>query len=108
MDVLIAIVSGMVLLIGAAFVLIGGIGLLRMPDFFTRLHAAGVTDTMGAGFILVGLALYSGVNLVTVKLLLILLFLLFTSPVSSHALARAALIGGRQPLTFDHKEGEAP
>ncbi|MBT5414545.1 MAG: monovalent cation/H(+) antiporter subunit G [Rhodospirillaceae bacterium] len=82
------------LLAGAFFCLVGGIGLLRMPDTFTRMHAAGVTDTMGAGLILVGLALHEGFTLVTVKLALILLFIVFSSPTATHALAQAALAGG--------------
>lgn len=86
------------LLTGAFFSLTGGIGLLRLPDLFTRLHAAGVTDTMGAGLILLGLMLQAGFGLVTVKLMLILGFLLFTSPTSTHALAKAARHGKLKPL----------
>jgi multicomponent Na+:H+ antiporter subunit G len=78
---------------------VGGIGFVRLPDFFTRLHAAGVTDTMGAGLILLGLMLQGGVSFVTVKLVLILVFLLFTSPTASHALAHAALVSGHKPWT---------
>ena len=63
------------LLAGSAFSLIGGVGLLRMPDFYTRSHAASLTDTLGATLILLGLALYSGANLVTVKLVFIFFFL---------------------------------
>ncbi|MEE9300973.1 MAG: monovalent cation/H(+) antiporter subunit G [Alphaproteobacteria bacterium] len=89
-----------ILLVGGSFFVVsGGIGLLRMPDFFTRLHAAGVTDTMGAGLILLGLMLQGGASFVTVKLVLILVFLLFTSPTASHALAHAALVGGHKPWT---------
>ena len=66
------------LLTGSLFVMAGGIGVLRFPDFFTRLHGAGVTDTMGAGMILVGLMFQAGLTQATLKLGLILLFLLFT------------------------------
>jgi len=82
---------------GGIFMVIGGIGLLRLPDFYTRLHAAGMTDTLGAGLILVGLALQSGLTLVTVKLLLTFGFLIFTSPTAAHALAKAAKHGKLQP-----------
>ncbi|MBL27144.1 MAG: cation:proton antiporter [Rhodospirillaceae bacterium] len=82
---------------GAFFLLVGGIGVLRMPDFFTRMHAAGITDTMGAGLVLIGLMIESGFTLNTAKLLLMLFFLLFTSPVSSHATAHAALLAGLKP-----------
>jgi multicomponent Na+:H+ antiporter subunit G len=79
-------------------VVVGGVGVLRMPDFFTRLHAAGITDTLAAGLVLIGLMFQGGFSQVTIKLVLILIFLLFTSPTSSHALAKAALADGLQPL----------
>jgi multicomponent Na+:H+ antiporter subunit G len=69
-----------------------------MPDFFTRLHAAGITDTLAAGLVLIGLMFQGGFSQVTVKLVLILMLLLFTSPTSSHALAKAALADGLDPL----------
>lgn len=89
--------SWVLLLAGGFFLLVGGIGLLRLPDFFTRVHAAGVTDTMGAGSILVGLMLQAGLTQASIKLVLIILFMLFTSPTASHALAQAALHGGLKP-----------
>lgn len=98
MQLLVDILSWALLLAGSGFVLIGGVGLLRMPDFFTRTHPAGITDTTGAGFILLGLALQAGFTLVAVKLLLILVLLVFTSPASTHATARAALAAGLRPL----------
>lgn len=92
------VISWICILVGALFALIGGLGLHRFPDFFTRLHAAGITDTLGAGLILLGLMVQAGFTLVTVKLLLILGFLLFTSPTATHALAKAALHGKQRPL----------
>ncbi|HPF57333.1 MAG TPA: monovalent cation/H(+) antiporter subunit G [Candidatus Competibacteraceae bacterium] len=89
--------SGLALLCGAFFVIVGGAGLLRMPDFYTRMHAAGVTDTLGAGLILLGLMLQAGWTLITAKLLLILIFLWLTSPTASHALVRAALSDPQNP-----------
>ena len=93
MNIIIDILGWILLIGGGFFVMVGGVGVIRMPDVFTRLHAAGVTDTLGAAMILIGLMLQSEarLSLITVKLLLILVFLLFTSPTSSHALARAAL-----------------
>jgi len=85
------------ILAGGLFTLVGGIGILRLPDFFTRLHGAGVTDTMGAGLILLGLALQAGLSLITVKLVLIFGFFLLTTPTAVHALAKAALHGGLRP-----------
>lgn len=91
------IVSWILIIAGSFFVATGGIGLLRMPDIFARLHAAGVTDTMGAGLILVGLMVQAGFSLVTVKLVLILIFFFLTGPTASHALAHAALLSGYRP-----------
>jgi len=84
---------------GAFFVMTGGLGLLRLPDVYCRIHAAGLTDTLGAGLMMVGLMLYAGATLVTVKLILVLVFLLFTSPTASHALAHAARLDGVVPWT---------
>jgi len=83
---------------GSVFVIIGGIGLLRFPDFYTRIHAAGITDTMGAWLILIGLMFHEGLNLNTAKLAILLFFLVTTSPLASHALAKAAFIRGLDPL----------
>lgn len=83
---------------GSFFAITGGIGVLRLPDVFTRLHASGMTDTMGAGLILTGLMLQAVPSLATVKLLLILAFLWMTSPVATHAVAHAALKRGIEPL----------
>jgi len=95
---LLDIASWALMLVGGAFCIIGAIGLLRMPDFFTRMHAASIVDTLGAAFILLGLMLQAGLSLVTVKLIAIGLLLFFTSPVSTHALARAALARGVEPV----------
>lgn len=92
------IVSGALLLAGSFFVVTGGVGVLRMPDVYTRSHAVGITDTLGAILILVGLAFQSGFTLVTVKILLILVFLLFTSPTASHALNHTAWERGLRPV----------
>lgn len=86
------------LLAGGFFCMVGGVGLIRMPDFYTRVHAAGVTETLGAGFILLGLILQAGLTLVTAKLLMIGLLLFLTSPASTHALTKAALVRGLQPF----------
>ena len=85
-----AIFSGILLLTGALFTVVGGVGILRMPDVFTRMHAAGITDTIGAGTTIAGLMLIAGWNLLLVKLAIVLLFLLLLNPTASHALARAA------------------
>lgn len=94
MSLAIDIATWCLLVIGSALTVIGGIGLLRMPDFYSRCHAAGLTDSGGAGFILIGLMLQSGFSLVTFKLLSVLVFVWLASPPSTHALARAAYARG--------------
>ena len=84
------VASWALLVAGSFFCLSGSLGVLRFPDFYTRCHAAGLTDTFGAVLILGGLALQSAAGPVTVRLALVTAFLLFTSPIASHALAKAA------------------
>jgi multicomponent Na+:H+ antiporter subunit G len=93
------------LLAGGFFCIVGSLGLLRMPDFYTRMHAASVIDTLGAGLILAGLMMQAGLTLVTVKLLMVGLLLFFASPTATHAIARAAMGRGLKPLL--HKEDES-
>jgi multicomponent Na+:H+ antiporter subunit G len=100
------VASWALLMAGSAFAVIGGIGIVRLPDFFTRMHGGGITDTMGATLILAGLLLQSPGWQVAVKLLIILAFLLITSPTSGHALAKAALANGLEPR-LDQREREA-
>ncbi len=99
--------SGLLVLAGAGFGVIGAIGVLRFPDLFTRMHAAGVTDTLCALLILTGLALKAGFTLALAKLFLILVFLWFTTPTATHALAKAAMHGGEKPLLDDDEEGSS-
>ncbi|MCX7893197.1 MAG: monovalent cation/H(+) antiporter subunit G [Burkholderiales bacterium] len=101
MSLAIDLASWALLVAGGFFCIVGGIGLIRMPDFYTRMHAASVTDTLGAGFMLAGMMLQAGLTLVTVKLALIGVLLFFTSPTATHALARAAMTRGVQPLLAD-------
>jgi len=109
------ILSAVFLITGSLFAIIGGIGVLRFPDFFSRLHGGGVTDTMGAGLIMLGLvfqAVKVGLDselgfapwLVMIKLLMILFFLFITSPTACHALARSAVADGLEPLVGDEEE----
>jgi multicomponent Na+:H+ antiporter subunit G len=90
-------VSWLLIGAGAVFTLAGALGLVRMPDIYTRLHASGVLDPFGVSLILLGLMVQAGFTLVSVKLLFLILLLLFTSPVACHALARAALHRGVAP-----------
>ena len=97
MSIVVDILSGILLIAGAAFVVIGGVGMLRMPDFFTRLHAAGITDTAGAGLILLGLLLQAGFGIIGIKLILMFLLIFIASPTASHALAKSALYDDLEP-----------
>lgn len=98
MTMAVDIASWLCLVAGALLCLSGGIGMIRFPDVYARSHAAGVIDTGGAYLILLGLALQAGFSLVTVKLVLIGLLLFFTCPTATHALVKAALAGGLEPL----------
>lgn len=104
MEGILDLLSWVFLLSGSFFAVVGGVGVIRMPDLFTRLHCAGVTDTMGAGLVLVGLMFQAGLGLTTVKLGLILGFLWFSSPVSTYALARATLASGQEPFWAEDLE----
>ena len=107
MPVLAEILSWVCLLCGGFFVLAGGIGLVRLPEFYTRLHASGLIDTLGLWLILVGLMIQAGPSLVTVKLVLIIAFVFFTSPTSTHAVAQAAFVGGLKPLLAKSDESDS-
>jgi len=98
MDTVLDALSWVLLSLGGISVLIGGIGALRMPDLYTRMHAASVTDSLGAILVLSGIMLQAGLTLATIKLVAILFFLLITSPTSSNALASAALLAGTKPF----------
>ena len=95
MGLLLDIASWILLISGGVFVFVGGLGALRMPDFYTRIHAASVTDSAGTILILVGVMLQAGVSLALFKLFAILVFLLFTGPTAAYALANAARLGGK-------------
>lgn len=97
MSNIINIISAVFVISGAIAIIIGLVGVFRMPDFFTKLHAASIIDTMGTMLVLAGLMLYSGFNLISVKLFLILIFILITTPAAAHALAKSALHGGLKP-----------
>ena len=91
------ILSWILLTSGGVFVFIGGLGALRMPNLYTRMHAASLTDTIAAVLVIGGVMLQAGATLATIKLAAILLFLLLTSPTASNALASAAILSGLQP-----------
>ncbi|MBV34462.1 monovalent cation/H(+) antiporter subunit G [Kangiella spongicola] len=105
MSIFIDGLSWALLILGGFICVSGAIGMHRFPDFFSRMHAASVTDTLGGSLILVGLMLQlDGEYTVLVKLILIVLFILLTSPTASHALAKAALHGGLRPKLGSNQE----
>lgn len=97
------VASGILLISGGVFSVVGGIGIVRLPEFYSRLHGGGITDTAGVILPLLGLMLISGSWLVAIKLAMIMFFLFIASPSSSHALAKAALSWGIKP-TLEHGE----
>jgi multicomponent Na+:H+ antiporter subunit G len=99
------LVSAIILLGGAAFLLVSCVGLLRLPDFYTRAHAVGKAETLGSMLVLIGLAIYNGAALSSLKLLLILVIIAVTNPTATHALTRAAMRSG---LKIWRAEGRQP
>ncbi len=90
---------------GAIFTVIGAVGMLRMPDVYTRMHAASVIDTLGAGLLLIGLMMQVGLGLVTLKLVFIVALLFFAGPVATHAVAQAAIEAGVAPQLDQDRRG---
>ncbi|MBK0398080.1 monovalent cation/H(+) antiporter subunit G [Limibaculum sp. M0105] len=97
-SVLVDILSWIALTAGAAFYVIGAVGMTRMPDLFTRMHSVSVSDTMGVGLLCFGMILQAGPSLLAVKIAFVVLVLWATGAVATHALARAALHDGAKPL----------
>ena len=108
MALLLDVVSWILLSLGGLFVFIGGVGALRMPDLFTRMHAASLTDTTGSALIILGIMLQAGASLASIKLAMILLFLLLTGPTATNALASAAMLAGVRPGVAKPWEPGAP
>ncbi len=106
MDFAIDLISWLLLAGGGFFCVAGALGLLRMPDAFTRLHAASVVDTLGVGMILIGLMVQSGWTLTTARLGIVLVLVFFTSPVAGHAIARAMRHRDVKPILSEDRTGE--
>lgn len=103
LDLVLTALSWILIGAGSFFYVVGAIGVVRMPDVFARMHAAGISDTVGAGLLTGGMMIEAGLTLVAVKLLIILMIILFTSPVATHALAQAALQSGCVPVLANKK-----
>lgn len=105
MSLAVDIASWALILAGSFFTLVGAVGLLRMPDVFTRMHAVSIIDTLGIGLLIAGMILQAGFSLVTLKLLLLATAVFFTWPVVTHALAQVCLQEDIQPtLAEDRRE----
>lgn len=102
-DIIRGSISMLLIASGVFFVFAGALGVLRLPDFFTRMHAAGMTDTLGLELILLGLIVQSGLTLLSLKFLFVAFFLLLTSPTATHAIADAAYHAGLKPLLGRYK-----
>ncbi len=107
MNLLLEIASWILILLGSFFTVTGALGLLRMPEVFTRMHAASVTDTLGVGFLILGMAVQAGLSLVTLKLFFLLVLFLFTGPVVTHALARACLHERVEPMLAEDRRASS-
>ena len=100
-------IAGTVMMgVGLFFMAVTAIGLIRLPDFYTRTHAVSKTETLGIGLVLVGLGLHEGATLVSLKIVLGLLFIFIANPVAAHVLTRSALQVGIMPWTRRNSERE--
>ncbi|MDP2813234.1 MAG: monovalent cation/H(+) antiporter subunit G [Erysipelotrichaceae bacterium] len=89
LEITLEIIAILFLLGGAFFFFVGTTGLIRMPDVFCRMHATTKCDTLGTGLILVGLMIFNGLSMISLKLLLILIFVWLTNPTAAHIIAKA-------------------
>ena len=103
MESVVHILSWLLIVGGSVFVVVGAVGLVRMPDIYTRMHAVGVSDTLGAGLLIAGMMLQAGFGLVSLKLLFLLAIFFFSSPVTAHALAQAALHERIEPILVEDR-----
>jgi len=113
MESLILVLSWAFIVSGSFFAVIGAVGIVRFPDFWSRLHAASISDSAGVILLLVGMGVQAGLGLISVKLLIIGIFLFITGPTATHAVANAALVSGLRPTEApgltgpDEPEGDA-
>lgn len=108
LDMAVLLLSWLFIVSGGIFVVIGAFGTLRFPDFWSRLHAASITDSAGVILLITGMCLQAGPTLVTVKLIIIGVFLFITGPTSTHAVANAALVSGLRPTEGPGLVGAEP
>jgi multicomponent Na+:H+ antiporter subunit G len=95
------IITGVLLAFGCFFIVVASIGIVRFPDFYSRMHPAGKSDTLGQSLILSGLMVYEGLSMVSIKLLIIIIFIFIANPTATHSLAKAAYVAGVKPWQRD-------
>ncbi len=100
-DTVVYVLSWIFIVSGSFFAVIGAVGTVRFPDFWSRLHAASITDSGGMILLLLGMGMQAGLSLISVKLLIIGVFLFITGPTATHAVANAALVSGLRPKEAD-------
>ena len=103
MDTAVSYAAGILIILGMILFLLGAIGILRFPDFLTRMHAAGKCDTLGALLVVTGIALYNGFALSSLKIIFIAVFIFLTSPTATHSIAMAAMKNKLPVWTRDKK-----
>ncbi len=108
MSAVVEIASWAFILAGSFFSIVGAVGIVRFPDFWSRLHAASISESAGMILLIVGMCLQAGWTLVTVKLLIIGIFLFITGPTATHAVANAALTTGLRPKEAEGLVGAEP
>ena len=108
-DFVFNVLSWISILVGGSFLFVGSLGMVRLQDFWSRLHAASVIDSAGAGLLIFGMMLQTGFSLITVKFAIIVLFLMITGPTATHAVANAAFVSKSRPqdMIEDQSEPEA-
>jgi|TARA_B100000315_G_scaffold237419_1_gene254187 multicomponent Na+:H+ antiporter subunit G len=100
------IIAGLFLAIGCFFIVVASIGIIRFPDFYSRMHPVGKADTLGQAMVLIGLMIYEGFSLVSVKLLIIVIFIFIVNPTATHATANAAYVLGLKPWQKGDKRND--
>ena len=104
MDFILSVLAFSSIIIGSIIILIGSFGLIKLPDVFSRIHAVGMIDTAGIGFLILGMMVYAGWSLVFVKLVIMGLILFFTGPIAGHAVANAAKKSGVKAFKVDKND----
>lgn len=107
-ETLLSVLGWFLMLTGSFFVLVGAFGMWRFPDFWSRLHAASITDSAGVILMFLGMMVEAGFSLIAVKLVIIGVFLFITGPTSTHAVANAALVSGLRPKEAPGLKGAEP